>query len=131
MDSKAAPLPRWVLLAPLLVSLALIAPQLVGLETCAPHPSFCNDLEEALTWAALVFPHNLIFPLIAGGLGLWWINAILLGLDLVVVAIVWLTQPPRVTWKRASVALVIWIAVSAVTAYFDPNLIAWAIHHRR
>lgn len=121
------PVPKWALISPLLLSLLLSGPQLWGLEACPRAATTCRDIEGFLGWATVVFPHSLVLPLVLAAPNGW--QVLLAALDIAVIAVVWLTQPPRVSWSRAGWILLAWIGSSALTVFFEPYLVVWLIHH--
>lgn len=131
MSSEPGVRRSWFL-TPLLASLAVALIELWGASPCDHGPAACRDAWEFLDWTSLLFPHAFAFPLMLTPLGAGGTAAVLVALDVALVAGLWLTQPPRISFRRLAALLAGWLLLSAAGAWAAPELmaLAWGLQHR-
>ncbi len=113
-------------LAPLAISLVGMQQTFWGWNWCSGKS--CSDALGALSWTSTLFPHVLAFPLAMTGLPPGGTMAAVLALDIGLCALVWRTQPPRLSARRLAVLLAIWIVLSVLTTLASPDLMVRAWH---
>lgn len=115
-------IPRWVLPAMLAVGFLAMQDEFWSWD----FPRELSALGEALSWTMAVFPHALAFPIgMAAPGGAPVTLAILAALDLALCALIWRTQPARLSPARFTTILGVWILLSAVTTFAAPSLMSW------
>ncbi len=116
--------PRAILLVPLVVSFLMYLPGAWGWYVCDATDAACSAMHEVLSWSILAFP--LSFTLVLAPLGTSASTAIVTLLDLLLIALVWRTQPARLGLRRLAALLAAWAALSAAAAFATPYLMVWS-----
>ncbi|WP_411287231.1 hypothetical protein [Phenylobacterium sp.] len=113
---------RWIVLAPLAVSLVAMQPKLWGWDACGDSfEGVCKQAFSIVSWIGTGFPHFLIFPLV------WAVSlpvgfSIILAMDIVLGLAAWRFLPPRVTAGRLVLIYACWIAVTVAVVLVTPYL---------
>jgi hypothetical protein len=122
---QAAGVSRWLILAPLVVSLVALQSPLWEWDWCDVADSgLCRRATALLSWVAAGFPHVLAYPLamvLPDGLS---ILGVLLGIDLAVAWAVWRFLPRSIDWRQVAIGWGVWGAMTAATVFAAPYLIA-------
>ena len=116
--------PRWILLIPLVAGFLVLLEELFGGGWVSGSSAY-NQAVSVLSWTLAIFPHILAFPLIPFLSEPWQICAVVSALDAALVAAIWTTQPPQLSWTRLTIILGAWVALSVVTTLSAADWTAW------
>jgi hypothetical protein len=124
-DGRQGPIPRWVVLSPLLVSFLSLAASLFP-AWCEPASSLvCTRAANVISWIGTGFPHEMAFPLLMTPMSPLVVAASLAGADLLILACALRSLPRRMTAPTAAAVIAGWVGVTVAMAYAMPFLMVW------